>query len=82
MLNRRVAEGERPMRSAVGEASAQWITLHAATKVYDRPQRTVYKWIDCGEIRTMRPLHELWLYIPDIERMDKATQRRKRRDAT
>ncbi|UOR02086.1 hypothetical protein MUN77_01765 [Leucobacter allii] len=66
----------QPEPSMTSEA---WITLAAASSYYDRPERTLYKWLKDGEVRKLRPLHETWLYRPDVERMDQKTQRRKKR---
>lgn len=67
------------MQLDVRTGTALWVRLASAPERFDRPRRTIEKWITDKQVRTMRPLQEVWLYLPDLERMDAQTQRRKRR---
>ena len=70
------------MQPSERTGSAEWIRASKAPERYNRPERTISKWVKNGEIRKMRPLQETWLFMPDLERMDEKTQRRKPRAAT
>ncbi len=66
-----------PRREVAG--SKGWIMMKEAPAFLNRPQRTVYKWVADQEVRTMRPLHERWLNLDDLRRMDAKTPRRRSR---
>ena len=55
-----------------------WILLADAPERIGRSRSTVYRWIDEGRIRTMRPLAKLWVSVPDLIQADKETIRRTR----
>lgn len=57
----------------------QWILAKEAPAYFNRPKRTVYRWIEDKKVRTMRPLHETWAFLPDLARADRETPRRRRK---
>ena len=56
-----------------------WVLAKSAPGILMRPKSTVYRWVEDGKVRTMRPMHELWLYMPDLRSVDKDTPRRRRK---
>ena len=56
----------------------EWVIAKDAPAMLSRPRATVYRWVEQGHVRTMRPLHEMWLYVPDLMDMDVKTPRRRR----
>lgn len=59
-------------------ASKDWVMAKDAPALLARPKSTIYKWVESGQVRTFRPLHEKWLFVPDLRRMDRDTPRRRR----
>lgn len=61
---------------------SNWVLAKVAPALMRRPKSTVYRWVEDGRVRTMRPMHELWLFIPDLRRIDKDTPRRRRKQTS
>lgn len=55
-----------------------WVMLKDAPARLDRPKPVIYKWVQSGQVETIRPLHERWCRLSDLLRLDAATPRRRR----
>jgi len=65
-----------------GSQRDDWILMTEAPERIGRSRRTIYRWIDEGRVRTMRPLTKLWLNVPDLVEADRETIRRTRAEMT
>lgn len=50
--------------------SDDWVSVAEAARRSRRSKRTVYEWIAEGAVKTMRPARLLWVYLPDVLRME------------
>lgn len=66
------------MSSSNPVVGGQWILARKAPAYLRRPRSTVYRWVEQDKVRSMQPLQELWLYLPDLQRADLETPRRHR----
>lgn len=51
--------------------SDDWVSVAEATERSRRSKRRVYEWIASGAVRTARPARMLWVYLPDVLRVEK-----------
>tara|TARA_R110002124_G_scaffold163088_1_gene330399 strand:- start:1700 stop:1891 length:192 start_codon:yes stop_codon:yes gene_type:complete len=56
----------------------EWITVPESAERTGRTVQTIYNWVNEGNIRTARPMKMLWLYLPDVLKVEreKATRRK------
>lgn len=50
--------------------SDDWVSVAEAARRSRRSKRRVYVWISDGLIRTMRPARLLWVYLPDVLKVE------------
>lgn len=61
-----------------GPSADDWVMLKDAPERLNRPKSMVYKWVQSGQVETIRPLHERWCLLADLLRLDAETPRRRR----
>ncbi|GAA1323656.1 hypothetical protein ACFSWE_09470 [Leucobacter albus] len=61
-----------------GPSADDWVMLKDAPERLKRPKSMIYKWVQSGQVQTIRPLHERWCLLEDLLRLDAATPRRRR----
>jgi hypothetical protein len=50
--------------------SDDWVSVAEAARRARRSKRRIYAWIGGGLVRTMRPARLLWVYLPDVIRVE------------
>ena len=52
-----------------------WVTMQQAQEIVRKSPQTIYRWLSKGHIRTMQPLEDVWLYLPDLWETEKRMRR-------
>lgn len=50
--------------------SDDWVSVAEAARRAHRSKRRIYVWIADGLVRTMRPARLLWVYLPDVVKVE------------
>ena len=50
--------------------SEDWVSVAEAAEKAHRSKRRIYDWISDGLVKTMRPGRKLWVYLPDVLRVE------------
>lgn len=61
------------------EFEEEWCRVQDAPERVHKSLRTIYYWIKDGRVRSARPLHDLWVYVPDLLKAEQETHLRRTR---
>lgn len=50
--------------------SDDWVSVDEAARRVRRSKRRVYEWIATGGVKTLRPGRVMWVYLPDILKLE------------